>query len=256
MELVNPMMERLLVDAGVGAGMRVLDVGCGWGGVSFMLAKLVGTQGQVVGIDRDASSLEVARQRARELGIAVVSFVEADLASLPHEGPLSPEHGPFDAIVGRRVLMYQRDPVEAIRRLTEVLRPGGLVVFQEQDATMVPASITPLPLHERAHGWIWRTVEREGANIRMGFSLASVFERAGLVPLQVRAEAVVQTPTIHHITGEIIRAILPRIVQQGVATEAEIDVDTLDQRLAAERRAANATYVGDMVFGAWARKPE
>jgi ubiquinone/menaquinone biosynthesis C-methylase UbiE len=256
MEIVNAMMERLLVDAGIDAGMRVLDVGCGWGGVSFMLAKRVGNGGQVVGVDRDSSALAVARQRAHDLDLATVSFVEADLSSLPREGALSPEHGQFDAIVGRRVLMYQRDPIEGIRRLTDVLRPGGLVAFQEQDATMVPASITPLPLHERAHGWMWRTVEREGANIHMGFALASVFEQAGLTSVQVRAEAVVQTPTIHHTTGMIIRAILPRIVQQGVASEAEIDVDTLDERLAAERRAANATYIGDMVFSAWARKAE
>lgn len=46
-----------------------------------------------------------------------------------------------------------------------------------------------------------------------------------------------------------------RIVERGVATEEEIDVDTLDQRLADELRSANATYVGDVVFGAWARKP-
>jgi hypothetical protein len=65
----------------------------------------------------------------------------------------------------------------------------------------------------------------------------------------------VQTPTSHHPTGSIVRAMLPRIVQQGVATEAELDVDTLDERLAAERVAANAIYIGDMVFGAWARTP-
>lgn len=249
-------MQRLLLDAGVGAGMRVLDVGSGWGVVSFMLASLVGAGGQVVGVDRDASALAVARERARELGLGTVSFVEADLSALPREGTLSPKHGPFDAIVGRRVLMYQRDPIEVIRQLTRVLRPGGLVVFQEHDATMVPASVTPLPLHERVHGWMWRTVEREGANTHMGFDLASVLERAGLSVVQVRAEAIVQTPTMPPTTSTIIRAIMHRIVQQGVATEAEIDVDTLDERLAAERKAANATYVGDMVFGAWARAPE
>jgi ubiquinone/menaquinone biosynthesis C-methylase UbiE len=241
------MTERLLVDAGVGAGMHVLDVGSGWGAVSFILAKLVGTQGTVLGLDRDAGALAVARQRAGELGLAQVTFVEGDLSAPPLE------HGPFDAIVGRRVLMYQREPVEAIRKLTQALRPGGLVVFQEHDSTMVPASRTPLALHERVHDWIWRTVEREGANIHMGFDLASVLEQAGLSVEHVRAEAIVQTPNTHHPTEAIVRAMLPRITQQGVATPEEIDVDTLDQRLAAERRAANATYVGDMAFGAWAR---
>ncbi|WP_437670154.1 class I SAM-dependent methyltransferase [Sorangium sp. So ce131] len=248
-DMVAEMTERLLADAGIGAGMRVLDVGCGRGDVSFMVAQRVGAQGQVVGIDRDVQPLAAARDRARELGLSNVTFAEGDL------GAPSPELGLFDGVVGRRVLMYQPDAVAAVRRLSGALRPGGLVVFQEHDATMVPASVEPLPLHERVNHWIWRTVEREGADIHMGFHLATVLEQAGLAVERVRAEAVVQTPKILHRTGAIVRAMLPRIVQQGVATEAEIDVETLEARLLEERAKANATYVSDMVFGAWARKP-
>jgi ubiquinone/menaquinone biosynthesis C-methylase UbiE len=248
-DIVGGMTERLLVDAGIGVGMRVVDVGCGRGDVSFLVARLVGEQGQVLGVDRDPRPLATARERARELDVSSVTFVEGDFCAL------LPEHGQFDGAVGRRVLMYQPDPVEAVRQLAAALRPGGLVVFQEHDSAMVPASLTPLPLHERVHGWIWRTVEREGANVHMGFDLASVLEQAGLTVEQVRAEAIVQTPKAHHATGTIVRAMLPRIVQQGVASEEEINVDTLDQRLVEERQRANATYVGDMVFGAWARKP-
>lgn len=120
---------------------------------------------------------------------------------------------------------------------------------------MVPACLTPLLLHERVHAWIWTTVEREGANRHMGSEFPGVFERAGLVVEQVRAEAVVQTPNAPHDVGTIVRAMLPRIVEHGVATEAEVDIDTLDRRLVEERERANTTYIGDMVFGAWARKP-
>jgi len=102
---------------------------------------------------------------------------------------------------------------------------------------------------------MWQTVEREGGHLHMGFELAQTLERAGLIVEQVRAEAIVQTPTLRHPVGTIIRAMLPRILEHGVATEAEIDIDTLDDRLAAECAAANATYVGDMAFGAWGRVP-
>jgi ubiquinone/menaquinone biosynthesis C-methylase UbiE len=248
-DIVGEMTERLLVDAGIGLGMRVIDVGCGRGDVSFLIARLVGELGQVLGVDRDARSLAVARERARELNLSRVTFAEGDFRAL------SPEHGQFDGAAGRRVLMYQPDPVEAIRRLADALRPGGLVVFQEHDSSMVPARLTPLPLHERVHEWIWRTVEREGANVHMGFDLASVLEQAGLTVERVRAEAIVQTPKSHYAVGPIVRAMLPRIVQQGIASEEEVNVDTLDERLVEERQKASATYVGDMVFGAWARKP-
>lgn len=248
-DFVRGITERLLADAGISAGMRVIDVGCGRGDVSFMVARLVGEQGQVLGVDRDARAIAMARERARELNLSRVSFVEGDFSAL------SPEHGQFDGAVGRRVLMYQPDAVKAVQKLAASVRPGGLVVFQEHDSLMVPASLTPLPLHERVHGWMWQTVEREGANIHMGFDLASVLEQAGLVVEHVRAEAIVQTPKTDYSMETIVRAMLPRIVQHGVASEEEIDVDTLDQRLIEERRSANATYIGDMAFGAWARKP-
>lgn len=245
----NKFTERLLIDAGIGPGMRVLDVGCGRGDVSFLVARLVGERGQVLGIDRDSGALDVARGRARELGLSQVTFVEGDFCAL------SPDHGQFDGAVGRRVLMYQQDQVEALRRLADAVRPGGLVVFQEHDTKMVPASLTPLPLHERVHAWMWRTVEREGANLHTGFDLASLLEQAGLVVDEVRAEAIVQTPREHRAVGPILRAMLPRIERHGVASEGEMDIDTIDQRLVEERQKANATYVGDMIFGAWARKP-
>lgn len=243
------MTERLLGEAGIAAGMRVLDVGCGRGDVSLMIARRVGEQGHVLGVDRDARPFAAARARAGDLGFSNVAFAEGDL------GALSPEHGSFDAIVGRRVLMYQPDPAHAVRQLARALRPGGIVVFQEHDATMTPGRVTPLPLHERIHEWVWRTVEREGADIHMGFHLPSVLMQAGLAVEQVRAEAVVQMPGTHYPTAAIVRAMLPRIVQHGVATEEEVDVDTLDQRLIEEREKANATYVGDVVFSAWAHKP-
>ena len=243
------MMERLLRDAGVAAGMRALDIGCGRGEVSLLLARLVGPGGAVVGLDRDAGALAVAAGRAREAGLAHVTFRQADLAA-PDLEPRS-----FDAIVGRRVLMYLADRGAVVRGLVEALRPGGLAVFQEADATMIPTSLAELPLHRRVYGWVWETVRREGATLSAGLELPPLLERAGLVLGDVRAEAVVQTASRRHVIATIVAAVMPRIVQHGVASAAEIEIDTLDQRLAEELHAAQAAFVGDMVFSAWARRP-
>lgn len=241
--------RRLLVDAGIGPGMRVLDIGCGAGDVTLLAVELVGAQGAAIGVDREAGSLVTGRERARECGLSNVTFLQGDIEQLPADV------GIVDAVVGRRVLMYQPDGVKAIQRLADHVRPGGLVVFQEHDSTMVPASLEAMPLHQRVARWTWLTVEREGANIHMGMELHSTFTQAGLSVEQVRAEAIIQTPTARYGIGTIVRAMLPRIVRHGVATEDEIEIDTLDQRLDEERLRTNLTYVGDMKFGAWARKP-
>ena len=240
---------RLLTDAGVCTGMRVLDVGCGAGDVTLLTAALVGEQGQVVGVDREAAPLLLARDKARERGFPNVTFEQGDLEALPTG------LGMFDAAVGRRVLMYQPDAVRAVRQLARSVRRGGLIVFQEHDFTMAPASLVPMPLHSRAQEWCWRTVEREGGNMHMGFGLHGALTQAGLSVQQVRAETVVQTPDAPYGLGRIVRAVLPRIIRQGVATEDEIDIHTLEQRLDAERLDTNATFVCDMKFGAWARTP-
>lgn len=241
--------HRLLMDAGVGAGMRVLDVGCGSGDVTLLAASLVGKHGRVVGIDREEGPLAVGRGRARERDFPNVAFARNDINAL------APDLGVFDAVVGRRVLMYQFDTVLAVRQLARSLRPGGLIVFQEHDTTMVPVSLVPMPLHRQVQGWIKQTIEREGADVHMGFNLYRVLTRAGLSVEQVRAEAIVQTSEAPHAVGAIIRAMLPRIVEHGVATKDEIGIDTLQERLDEERMNTHTTYVGDMMFGAWARTP-
>ena len=236
---------RLLIDAGIGEGMRILDVGCGSGDVSFLLCDLVGRDGEIIGVDHDAAAIAFARQRTA--GHAL-TFLEGDLQELPDSV------GTFDAIVGRRVLMYQRDAAATIRALSKCLRPGGIMVFQEHDTTMAPASVEPFPLHERAQRWLQQMLAREGADLHIGFNLHGIFTQAGLTVESVRAECLVQTPDAPYSLGAIVRACLPRIIALGVASAEEVDIETLQARLDQERLASSGIYVGDVMFGSWARK--
>lgn len=248
-DAVGPITERLLIQAGIRTGMRVLDVGCGAGDVAILLGRLVGQTGEVIGVDREASMLSKARDRASELGLAQLSFLEADFRQL------SSEYGRFDAAVGRLVLMYQADPVEAVKAVASHVLPGGIIVFQEYDSTIPPTSLVRLALHEQVRHWTWETLRRSGTDAQIGFKLYSIFVEAGLSATEVRAEAIVQTPATRYPTVALVRVLLPRMVAYGIASEAEVDVDTLEQRLIAERVAANTAYIGQVVFGAWARRP-
>ena len=73
-ELFRPLTERMLVAAGIRRGMHVLDIGCGVGDVSFLLADLVGSDGLVLGVDIDTECLKVAEERRLRMGIANIKF--------------------------------------------------------------------------------------------------------------------------------------------------------------------------------------
>src|SRR5713226_101902 len=80
--LIDPITRRLFRAAGIGPGMRVLDVGSGAGDVAFLAAELVGEAGEVVGVDRSQAALNVARARATERSLRTVSFLEGDPGSV------------------------------------------------------------------------------------------------------------------------------------------------------------------------------
>lgn len=240
---------QLLMDAGIRNGMRVLDAGCGAGDVAFLLCGLVGEGGEVVGIDHDSNALATARSRVAGNQQPAPSFMQSGLLDLPAS------MGTFDAIIGRRVLMYQADTVAAVTALARHLRPGGVMVFQEHDTTMVPASLDAFTLHRQAQGWLQQMLAREGADLHIGFNLHAILTKAGLAVESVRAECLVQTPDSAYGLGYIVRACLPRIIALGVATADEVNIETLQQRLDQERTASDSIYIGDVMFGVWARKP-
>src|SRR6516165_844277 len=76
-----PATEHFLRDAGIVSGMRVLDIGCGMGDVTLLVAQLVGPAGRVVSIDLDEASIDTASKRASAVGLDNTTFRRADLST-------------------------------------------------------------------------------------------------------------------------------------------------------------------------------
>src|SRR5256885_17164797 len=114
-----PVALRMVAVAQIGAGQRVLDVGCGMGDPTLQVAVLVGPHGHVLGIDVAEGMIATARERAAALGLAHVEFRTADVMTmdLPAES--------FDAVLGRWSLIYVANPPAALaRRPRTAVLPG------------------------------------------------------------------------------------------------------------------------------------
>ena len=247
--LFGPFTKRFFVEAGIVPGMRVLEVGSGVGDVTLLCAELVGSDGAVVAVERDPAALGRARERAAEAGIANVQFHEGDFRELPPAEP-------FDAVVGRAVLMYAHDPAEAIAALLPQLRDGGIVAFQEFDYTDL-LTLPRTPTAERVLHWWRETATQAGIHLQMGLSLHKAYVDAGLPSPQMHGDLILgggrEFAGYEYLAG-VVRSILPLMERFGVATAEEVDVDGLAGRLRDEFVDARGTLGLQLLVGASARK--
>ena len=104
-----PITERFFREAGIGPGLRVLDLGSGVGDVAMLVARLVGVSGDVVGVERDARSINRARRRVAEAGLANVTFMQTDIAKFSAiRASMQPSVATFSSFSPIRLQPYVR----------------------------------------------------------------------------------------------------------------------------------------------------
>lgn len=117
-------LGRVAMDrAGIRAGERALDVGCGCGGTTLEIARRVGPAGFVVGIDLSAPMLAEAERRARESHVSNARFQNSDAQT----HAFAP--GEFDVGFSRFGVMFFADPGAAFANIRKALKPGGRLAF-------------------------------------------------------------------------------------------------------------------------------
>lgn len=162
---------------GLRPGARVIDVGCGLGDDARALARLVGPDGEVVGLDSSTALLERA-QADRQADDGPVTFVTGDAHELPFTA------GTFDAARTERTLQHLENPARAVGELARVTRPGGVVLANEPDWGTLASTGRPREL-------VRAMLDVAAAQIRnpwVGRELAGLFIDAGLTDVTVRAE--------------------------------------------------------------------
>ena len=246
---IAPLTERVFREAGIGPGQRVLDLGSGMGDVAMLAAKLVGPSGEVVGIERDANSIALARERVAAAGLRNVSFTQSDVNQIVSEKP-------FDAAVGRFILMFLPDPTSVLRSLMKLVRPGGVLAFQEPTWIPFLAFSARLPLWSKVLGSIHETFLRSGVNPEMGPELHRIFQEVGLPAPNMRIETLMGSDTeFTSLATGLISSLHPLAKQHGVSFDALGDFNTLSDRVQAEISASKTAVSFVPIIGVWARKP-
>jgi SAM-dependent methyltransferase len=245
-EYYRPATEDALRRGGLRPGMHVLEIGAGTGGMTLVAADVVGAGGAVVAVEASADSVATATSAARSRGLDHVAFEQADV--LGWEPPRR-----FDALIGRLVLMYLPDPAAEVQRLARAVAPGGLVLFQ--DFAISAARQHPeTAVFRVALDRTLAAFEAAGCPTDMGYDLGRVLRAAGLPEPRMSIGGRWEDgpdATAYQLLTEVTRTLLPVMVSRGLATEAEVDVDHLEERLRAAAAEAGSGVSAPLLVTAW-----
>lgn len=219
-------------------GERVLDLGCGTGVFSRVLARSVGTQGRVLAIERSAEQLAIARRSLTNETLNL-EFRQGDAF---HPPLTDAEWGSFDVAWTRFLLEHVPRPLEIVRQLVRAVRPGGRIVLTDDDHEV-------LRIWPEAPGFLtlWqaylRTYDRLGNDPYVGRRLVAFLHDAGAQPLR---------NTWLFFGGCAGHALFPTVVNnlRGILVGARAEI--LKQEL------FHADYFDQTLehYDAWARRPD
>jgi len=157
--------------------MHILDIGCGPGTISADLATLV-PSGKVIGLEYAPDVLVQARATAAERGVENIEFVVGDVHALEYPDDT------FDVVHAHQVLQHVGDPVQALREMRRVTKPGGIVAVRDADMS----AMTWYPESEGLNDWLTlylRVARSNGGEPNGGRRLKAWTLQAGFDPAKV-----------------------------------------------------------------------
>jgi SAM-dependent methyltransferase len=240
-----PATSALFDRVGVAPGMRCLDLGCGGGDVTLELARRVGPDGLVVGVDMDAVKLDLARHAAAAQGVTNVEFRELNVYEWA-------ETSSYDLVYCRFVLQHLSRPVDLLRSMWAAVRDGGVVAVEDAD---FDGSFCDPP-HEGFHFWVnvyQRVLERHGGDPLSGRKLHRRFTEAGIpTPDLDVVQRVHRTGEAKTLPYSTIDATADAIVREGIASADEVAAALASlQEFAVDPRYLSGS---PRLFQAWSRR--
>lgn len=205
-----PSTLALFQRAGLSAGQRCVDVGCGVGLVTEEVARLTG---HCLGLDNDSEFLNYAKAHRQTVG---ASFQEFDIV----HGVA--EEGRFDVAFSRYLLSHLGNPLEALQKIVSLVRPGGLILVEDID---FPGHFhhPPSRAFARYLELYQAAVERRGGNPRLGRELFGMATTLGLTEIDIHlVVAVHHTGPSKAVAQLTLEHIGDALVGQGLLEHSEL----------------------------------
>src|SRR5581483_4064119 len=215
-QVLLPTTSELLRRAGLGPGMKCLDVGCGGGFVTLLLAGLVGPQGKVVGIDADGEILALAQQDVATAQLANVEFRQSDASACPEEAE-------YDLVYARFLLTHLSEPERCLAALVRACKPQGAVVIEDIDFSG-SFCYPPCAAYQRYTELYEQVVIRRGGDPNIGPKLPGMLRRAGVAQVQVNVVQLAHTAGEGKLMAAItMEKIASAVVAEELATADEVE---------------------------------
>ncbi len=244
--IFNPGTRELLTRAGIAPGWHVADIGCGIGLNAIWMAERVGPSGSATGVDMSAEQVAMARANAEAAGVKNAVFRQgmATETGLPRGG--------FDLVYCRFLLCHLTDPVAALKEMSSLLKPGGVLACED----FIASTITTYP-ETRAYvrlGEIYPIMDaKRGVDSNAGAKLHRYFRAAGFDAPEIRME---QPAFLRgeekRFWGLTLREAIPAIVEAGVARRE--DLEEICEEIGEIAEDETILLALTTVVQAWARK--
>ncbi|TKT82893.1 methyltransferase domain-containing protein [Aquamicrobium sp. LC103] len=224
-----PDSDAQLDRIGIRPGERVVDLGCGPGGVLHLLGKRVGHTGSVLGIERSPHFVDLARRFAAGHGLTQVEVREGDAydTGLPRAS--------FDGAHMRLVLVNVPQPERIVREMVSLVRPGGWVASFEADY-LAHLCDPSLPAWSRLLEAYGAYSEAQGIDLHVGRRTHRLFRDAGVEDIHVDAILHVYPPGHDRrpILRDFINNVRGGLLEGGFIAQADLDrdIEALERHLA------------------------
>ncbi|MGD0611429.1 MAG: methyltransferase domain-containing protein [Anaerolineales bacterium] len=213
--LMQPFKQRTYSLMQIRPGQRVLDIGCGPGTDTIPLVQLVGSLGQVIGVDHDPGMVAEAERRAAAAGLSTwVKHIQADAT----KGLPCPS-GIFDACRSERLFQHLAHPEQALAEIIRVTRSGGWIVALDTDHGTRSIDSTEVDIERRLARV---AAERCLTNGYAGRQLYRLFQEAGLTEIHVETISIAFTDYALCREADFLDQVEQEALSAGIISAAEL----------------------------------